>query len=235
MIGVINLENHDSLTWKLFLYYHNNHFYLFFLFVIFSINSTVTMQIEVLLLKLSLPDMFCSSSSYFIWISWKCSDLVYSPATINKHPLVSDMNFHGVWGEKKKWRSISVQFSSVAQLCPTLCVVAATNKSAPNRWLKTTKIYSLPVGQNSRGQNQGISQPLPRDSREDSIARLSQLLVTASISWLVAATLQSLSLCSHYLCACPVSLGFPVIWALVLVFRTHPGKSGQLLIGSPQI
>ena len=129
----------------------------------------------------------------------------------------------------------SVQFSSVAQLCPTLCVVAATNKSAPNRWLKTTKIYSLPVGQNSRGQNQGISQPLPRDSREDSIARLSQLLVTASISWLVAATLQSLPLCSHYLCACPVSLGFPVIWALVLVFRTHPGKSGQLLIGSPQI
>ena len=29
MIGVINLENHDSLTWKLFLYYHNNNFYLF--------------------------------------------------------------------------------------------------------------------------------------------------------------------------------------------------------------
>ena len=121
MIGVINLENHDSLTWKLFLYYHNNHFYLVFLFVIFSINSTVTMQIEVLLLKLSLPDMFCSSSSYFIWISWKCSDLVYSPATINKHPLVSVTNFHGVWGEKKKWRSISVQFSSGTQSCPTLC------------------------------------------------------------------------------------------------------------------
>ena len=96
MVGVINLENDDSLTWKLSLYYHNNHFYLFLLFVIFSVSSTVTMQIDVLLLKQSLPDVFRSSSSYFILISWKFSDIVYSPATINKHPLVSVMNFHGV-------------------------------------------------------------------------------------------------------------------------------------------
>ena len=102
MVGVINLENDDSLTWKLSLYYHNNHFYLFLLFVIFSVSSTVTMQIDVLLLKQSLPDVFRSSSSYFILISWKFSDIVYSPATINKHPLVSVMNFHGVWGKRKK-------------------------------------------------------------------------------------------------------------------------------------
>ena len=77
-------------------------FIFFFIFVIFSVSSTVTMQIDVLLLKQSLPDMFRSSSSYFILISWKFSDLLYSPTTINKHPLVSVMNFHGVWGKRKK-------------------------------------------------------------------------------------------------------------------------------------
>lgn len=71
-----------------------------------------------------------------------------------------------------------------------------------------------------------------RGSREEFAFWLFQLLVAASIPWLVATSLQSLPLWSHCLlfCLCHILLDLPHIKTHVMAFRDHPNNQDNLLV-----
>lgn len=66
LVGTINLENHNSLFWMIFLCYHSDHLYLFFS-LCYSFCKFYNYNTDIMLLELILQDMFHSSSSYILF------------------------------------------------------------------------------------------------------------------------------------------------------------------------